>query len=395
MFEPTDAPSFHDAGDRRRRRGAQRARQADRPALSEEQPRAERHQHQATSGTRSCRTSTRRCNYITTGVGGTLLSPVDLTQPATRRRARSSRQRGFGSVLGDVFQSAYPNWTVGVQVGYPLGSSTAQANLARAKLQYEQAQAQMKNLRDAGRRAGARRRAQRADQPEAGAVGARVARAAGEEARGGGEEARGRHVVDLLRLPGAARSRRSPARPRSRRSPTTTSRSWTSKPCSRCRSAAASAASRPPATARCRPAGSFGQEGTRRAFTVASRTFPFRLLASTLPRVPKLSVTVITKNEAADIGAALDVGRLGRRDRRRRLAQHGRHGRDRATVHRSRRRPRLARLHRAEELRGVAREPRLDSVARRRRARDAGARGGDPATAAGEPARMRRSAFRA
>src|SRR4029077_11104457 len=51
------------------------------------------------------------------------------------------------------------NWTVGVQVAYPLGSSTAQANLARAKLQYQQAQEQMRSLelnvtlqvRDAGR----------------------------------------------------------------------------------------------------------------------------------------------------------------------------------------------------------------------------------------------------
>ena len=49
-------------------------------------------------------------------------------------------------MLGDVFQNAYPNWTVGVPIGYPLGTSTAQANLARARLQYEQAQTQLKNL---------------------------------------------------------------------------------------------------------------------------------------------------------------------------------------------------------------------------------------------------------
>src|SRR5206468_223902 len=54
--------------------------------------------------------------------------------------------RGFGSVLGDVFQSAYPNWTVGVQIGYPLGTSTAKANLERAKLQYQQAQTQLRNI---------------------------------------------------------------------------------------------------------------------------------------------------------------------------------------------------------------------------------------------------------
>ena len=100
-------------------------------------------------------------NYITTGVGGTLLSPVDLQAIALGGTPNRSvvGDRGFGSVLGDVFQNSFPNWTVGVQIAYPLGSSTAQANLARAKLQYQQAQEQMRSLelnvtlqvRDAGR----------------------------------------------------------------------------------------------------------------------------------------------------------------------------------------------------------------------------------------------------
>ena len=55
-------------------------------------------------------------------------------------------QRSFGSVLGDVVTSAFPTWTVGIQVGYPLGTSTQQTNLARAKLQYAQAQTQLRNL---------------------------------------------------------------------------------------------------------------------------------------------------------------------------------------------------------------------------------------------------------
>src|SRR6185369_17794060 len=54
--------------------------------------------------------------------------------------------RGFGTVLGDIFQNAYPNWTVGVSINYPVGSNVAQANLARVRLQFEQAQAQLKNL---------------------------------------------------------------------------------------------------------------------------------------------------------------------------------------------------------------------------------------------------------
>jgi outer membrane protein len=83
--------------------------------------------------------------YITTAAGGTLLSPVDLSNLDSASR-QVLGNTGFGSVLGNVFQGAYPNWTVGVQIGYPLGSSTSRANLARAKLQYEQAQAQYKNL---------------------------------------------------------------------------------------------------------------------------------------------------------------------------------------------------------------------------------------------------------
>jgi outer membrane protein len=86
--------------------------------------------------------------YITRGVGGILLSPVDFDAIAAGQVLNRSiqAQRGYGSVLGDVFQSAYPDWTVGVSVSYPLGTNTAQTNLARAKLQYQQAQTQLKNL---------------------------------------------------------------------------------------------------------------------------------------------------------------------------------------------------------------------------------------------------------
>src|SRR5262249_12113432 len=55
-------------------------------------------------------------------------------------------QRSFGTVIGNVFQNAYPQWTYALQIGYPLGTSTAKANLERAKLQYQQAQTQVKNL---------------------------------------------------------------------------------------------------------------------------------------------------------------------------------------------------------------------------------------------------------
>jgi outer membrane protein TolC len=88
-----------------------------------------------------------QATYITRGVGGVQLSPVSPDAVLTGNFNRTIlAQRGYGSVLGDVFQSAYPDWTVGVQIAYPLGSSTSHANLARARLEYQQSQTQLKNM---------------------------------------------------------------------------------------------------------------------------------------------------------------------------------------------------------------------------------------------------------
>ncbi|HZT76504.1 MAG TPA: TolC family protein [Vicinamibacterales bacterium] len=89
-----------------------------------------------------------QANYGALSYGGTQLTSADFTNIGLGIiPARSViSERSYGSVLGDVFTNAYPQWTVGVQVGYPLGSSTVQANMARARLQYQQAQVQVKNL---------------------------------------------------------------------------------------------------------------------------------------------------------------------------------------------------------------------------------------------------------
>jgi outer membrane protein TolC len=84
-------------------------------------------------------------NYGTIGYGGTQLDAVDPFSGVTGPRTVLS-QRSFGSVLGDVFGAAYPAWSVGVQIGYPIGKSTSEANMARARLQYQQSQVQLKNL---------------------------------------------------------------------------------------------------------------------------------------------------------------------------------------------------------------------------------------------------------
>ncbi len=404
-FEPTDAAGVRRAGHRRRRRGPERARQAVGSARRRRTASSRATSTSGTSGTRSCRTSTPTCTYVTTAAGGVAAEPgrfrghrraaaadraIDRLAARLRHRARRRVSEPYPELDGRRARSAIRSARARL-AGEP--GARAAAVPAGADAAQEPAAA--------GRDAGAQRRAQRADQPAARAIGARVARAAGEEARGRGEEAGRRHVARASSSSRRSATSRSHAPPRSRRSPTTTSRSSISRPSSWCRSAASAAASRPPARARCRsggiietvaarqagrarPAGQAGRSPPAYRCPSCLRPQPFLPFlpflpcppaSGTLPPVPKLSVTVITKNEAADIGAAL--ASVAWADEIVVVDSHSTDDTvgDRATAHRPRRRPRLARLRRAEELRGVAGEPRLDSVARRRRARDAGAGG--------------------
>jgi outer membrane protein len=85
--------------------------------------------------------------YNPVGVGGTLLSGVDFAAVASGQPVSRSvvSNVGFGSVLSDVLTSTNPTWTFGVTVGYPLGLNTARANLARVKLENDQAKVQLRN----------------------------------------------------------------------------------------------------------------------------------------------------------------------------------------------------------------------------------------------------------
>jgi outer membrane protein len=87
-------------------------------------------------------------SYIATGTSGTQLSPVDFSSITSGViPARSVvANRSYSSALGDIFQNNFPNWTVGVTVSYPIGSSTAETSLARARLQAQQTQTQVKQF---------------------------------------------------------------------------------------------------------------------------------------------------------------------------------------------------------------------------------------------------------
>jgi outer membrane protein TolC len=84
-------------------------------------------------------------NYGAIGIGGTQFSGG--TNPITGQTTPLTIvNRSYGTALSDVFSSAFPQWSFGVTIGYPLGANSAHANLARVRLEYEQSQAQLKAL---------------------------------------------------------------------------------------------------------------------------------------------------------------------------------------------------------------------------------------------------------
>jgi outer membrane protein len=85
-------------------------------------------------------------NYQASGIGGVQLQPVNIFDPAALAARQILSERSYSAALGDVFRGAYPFWSFGVQINYPLGTSTSKANLERAKLQYSQSQTQLRNI---------------------------------------------------------------------------------------------------------------------------------------------------------------------------------------------------------------------------------------------------------
>lgn len=86
-----------------------------------------------------------QARYGVTGVGGTRFeygaSPID-GEPIIL----SQSQRGFGDVLRDVFGNDFRNWTLALQISYPIGTSQADAALAQARLQRQSGEVAMREL---------------------------------------------------------------------------------------------------------------------------------------------------------------------------------------------------------------------------------------------------------
>ena len=80
-------------------------------------------------------------DYGLSGLGGTQA----IRGPGFPGPIIGTSQRSYGAALGDIFQNQYPRWTLSLNVNYPLGQTSQQANLARTKLQQSQAKLQLRN----------------------------------------------------------------------------------------------------------------------------------------------------------------------------------------------------------------------------------------------------------
>jgi outer membrane protein TolC len=88
---------------------------------------------------------TANINYGLQGLGGTqLLRGPGFLGPNTGD-VIGEFNRGFGTVLSDIFRNDFPNWTASLNISYPLGRSAAEANLARVRLQQNQTTTQLRN----------------------------------------------------------------------------------------------------------------------------------------------------------------------------------------------------------------------------------------------------------
>ncbi len=83
-----------------------------------------------------------QANYLTDSAGGTRL----IREGGFPGTIVGQQTTSYADVLGQVFSADFPTWTLGLAFSYPLGKSTAEAALARARIERDQANARLKSL---------------------------------------------------------------------------------------------------------------------------------------------------------------------------------------------------------------------------------------------------------
>ena len=85
-------------------------------------------------------------NYGLTGIGGTQLTRANAGIGGGPNPITGSVPGGYADSLSSLFGANYPRWTVQLNFSYPLGLSAQSANVARARVQLNQVQAQLKQI---------------------------------------------------------------------------------------------------------------------------------------------------------------------------------------------------------------------------------------------------------
>jgi len=83
-----------------------------------------------------------QASYITNGLGGAKL----LRTGGFPGTIIGTDNTSFGNVLGQAFSADFPSWTLGFTLSYPLGKSVEEANLARARVERDQANARLQSV---------------------------------------------------------------------------------------------------------------------------------------------------------------------------------------------------------------------------------------------------------
>jgi outer membrane protein len=87
-----------------------------------------------------------QANYGLSGIGGTQIIRSGTGIGGNGGTIQDVIPGGYGNALSSLWGANYPRWTVALNVGYPIGLSQQKAAVARARVQLNQVQAQMKQI---------------------------------------------------------------------------------------------------------------------------------------------------------------------------------------------------------------------------------------------------------
>lgn len=85
-------------------------------------------------------------NYGLVGLGGTQLIRAGTGVGQANNPIIGTVPGGYGEAVSSLWGAGYPRWTVQLNVSYPLGNSSQEVNVARSKIQLNQATAQMRQV---------------------------------------------------------------------------------------------------------------------------------------------------------------------------------------------------------------------------------------------------------